>query len=231
MATRPTKATPGYSSPPCFLHELGETPDGYGVSDPQQALDVARWRRATRASLLAKRAALPVDERAALAEKLGEHLIAVLHTRFKSLHGKVLSGYWPIKSELDLRDTLGKLTREGVTCALPVVEQKSNPLVFHAWKTGDKMERGFWDILVPAEKRIVIPDILLAPLVGWDSEGFRLGYGGGYFDRTLAALKTPHLVIGVGIQSAEVPTIFPQSHDVRLDVIITENGAQWSAPL
>lgn len=212
------------------MHELGETQDGYDIADPQQALDVTRWRAGKRKSLLAERANMSVSERALAANKLGECLFAFLKTRFSDFHSHVISGYWPIQSELDLRDTIASFIALGAQLALPVVEEKSKPLSFHAWTPGDKMERGFWGIAVPAHKLNVTPDILLAPVVGWDREGYRLGYGGGYFDRTLAALKTPRFAIGVGLQSAEVPTIFPQPHDVRLDAIITENGVQWCTP-
>ena len=86
------------------------------------------------------------------------------------------------------------------------------------------MERGFWGILVPSEASEVIPDIALAPVVGWDRAGYRLGYGGGYFDRTLAALSPRPLVVGIGLQSARVATIYPQPHDIPMDVILTEKG-------
>jgi 5,10-methenyltetrahydrofolate synthetase len=89
------------------------------------------------------------------------------------------------------------------------------------------MIRGVWGIPVPppAAERLT-PDIALAPLLGWDGAGFRLGYGGGYFDRTLAARAPRPFAIGVGLQAARLATIFPQPHDIRLDAIVTEAGAQ-----
>jgi 5,10-methenyltetrahydrofolate synthetase len=87
------------------------------------------------------------------------------------------------------------------------------------------MERGHWNITVPAaDAARLIPEITLAPLVGWDPGGYRLGYGGGYFDRTLAALAPRPYVIGVGLDASRIPTIVPQSHDIRLDAIVTEGG-------
>lgn len=89
------------------------------------------------------------------------------------------------------------------------------------------MVRGDWNIPVPPpESEVVTPDVALAPLVGWDRAGYRLGYGGGYFDRTLAHLAPRPFVIGIGLQAAELATIYPQPHDVPLDAIITEEGVQ-----
>lgn len=222
------KPIASFSSPPCFLHELQDGFAGFEAVDPQQALDVARWRNAMRQQILQKRAALSVDERKQRSEMLGRTLIHFLDQRLYKISEPVLSGYWPIKSEPDLRETLAHLDLRGVRLALPVVVQKSSPLEFHSWRPGDKMERGFWNIAVPATKINVTPDILLAPLFGWDRAGYRLGYGGGYFDRTLAALTSPRRVIGVGFHDYELKTIFPQPHDVQLDAIVTEQGLQWS---
>ena len=88
------------------------------------------------------------------------------------------------------------------------------------------MERGAWSIPVPAEGPGVTPDVTLAPVVGWDAAGFRLGYGGGYFDRTLAALSPRPFAIGVGLDAARLITIFPQPHDIPMQVIVTETGRQ-----
>ena len=215
------------SSPPCFAHELSDAGQGFETIDPQQWLDVMRWRKSTRITMLAKRTVLSVEERGVLADRLGRHLVNFLLARYASLAGHMISGYWPIKSELDLRSSLEILRKHGANIALPVVVEKGKPLQFYAWQNGDKMERGFWNIPVPALKKIVHPDIFLAPLVGWDHAGYRLGYGGGYFDRTLANDPSEKFVIGVGLQSTQVPTIFPQPHDIRLNAILTEDGVQW----
>jgi 5,10-methenyltetrahydrofolate synthetase len=198
--------------------------------DAQQAQDVARWRKAERARLLEARAALHQTERAALAGALADHLDALIARHGLSLSGQVVSGYWPIKSEPDLRPWMERLIRAGAQIALPVVEIRASPLVFRPWTPGAPMERGHWNILVPATSETVTPTIMLAPLVGWDDAGYRLGYGGGYFDRTLAAASSGPLTIGVGLQGAQLATIFPQPHDIRLDAIVTEAGVQWEAP-
>ncbi|MCQ0972073.1 5-formyltetrahydrofolate cyclo-ligase [Paracoccus sp. TK19116] len=122
---------------------------------------------------------------------------------------------------------LSDLHEAGVRVALPLVEVKQAPLVFRRWTPETRMVRGDWNIPVPPpDAPIVTPDVALAPLVGWDREGYRLGYGGGYFDRTLAALAPRPFLIGIGLQAAELTTIYPQPHDIRLNAVLTEDGLQ-----
>jgi 5-formyltetrahydrofolate cyclo-ligase len=204
------------SSPVCYLDEQG---------DPDQARDVARWRKAERTRLRAERDALPVAQRQAVGAAIATHLHHLLQTRFDGAKGRTLSGYWPIKGEPDLRPLLARLHQAGVIIALPLVETKAAPLVFRLWTPETRMVRGDWNIPVPPpDAPVLTPDIALAPLVGWTVEGYRLGYGGGYFDRTLAALSPRPFTIGIGFESACLPTIFPQPHDIPLDVILTETG-------
>lgn len=227
MTREPVKAS--YASPPCLAAEIApDYFDPLGV-DAQQAVDVMRWRKAQRIALLEARAALSVTARAEIAAAIGRGLDTLLAEISPDPTGKVVSGYWPIKAEPDLRFWLEALHRRGVMTALPVVETVSAPLVFRPWQPRMQMVRGHWNIPVPDTHDSLVPDIMLAPLVGWQGQGqgFRLGYGGGYFDRTLAAYhakgKRP-VVIGVGLASAQLRTIFPQPHDMALDYIITETG-------
>ncbi|MCV2874429.1 5-formyltetrahydrofolate cyclo-ligase [Defluviimonas sp. WL0050] len=209
-----------YASPPCFLHELSAEEGGLpGATDPVQARDVARWRKAERNRLLADRATLSVTERKEAAEAVASHL----DTLFGDVAGFTISAWWPIQSELDLRFWLAALSGRGATAALPLVTEKHAPLRFRRWTPRVKMERGFWNIPVPAEGDWIIPDIALAPLVGYDAKGYRLGYGGGYFDRTLAAHPEVR-PIGIGLSAARQTTIFPQWHDVPMTAIVTEEG-------
>lgn len=216
----------GYASPPCLAHEVDPAYFDPLAVDPQQAEDVARWRRAERLRLLDERANLPVATRQAAAQAIAVALDAFLTERFGSLEGRTVSAWWPIKAELDLRFWLLGLGARGARAALPLVVEKGRPLAFRAWGHGTKMERGFWNIPVPAEGDFVTPDITLSPVVGWDSGCFRLGYGGGYFDRTLAAAASRPLAIGIGLQIARIRTIFPQPHDIPMAAIITEEGLQ-----
>ena len=213
-----------YASPPCFLHELDAAHGGLAPEpDPVQARDVARWRKAERSRLLAARAALPLAQREVAAAAIAGHLENMLG----EVAGKVIAGYWPIKSELDLRPWLSSLRARGAIVVLPVVTQKAAPLQFRAWNPEGRMERGFWDILVPAEGEWLVPDIVIAPVVGFDRSCFRLGYSGGYFDRTLAALGGTCAPIGVGLAASRMATIFPQPHDIAMREVVTEIGISY----
>ena len=217
----------GFSSPPCYAAEVDPAYFDPLAVDPEQARDVARWRRAERTRLRAERQGISVADRQAAGAALVGHLTGLLNDRFGGARGRVLSAYWPIKGEPDLRPLMRDLHDAGIIVALPVVEVKSTPLVFRRWTPATRMVRGDWNIPVPPpEADRLTPDITLAPLVGWDGAGYRLGYGGGYFDRTLAHLAPRPFVIGIGLQAAELATIYPQPHDVPLDVIVTEEGVQ-----
>lgn len=213
-------------SPPCLA-------DGFDPADldQEQEQDVARWRKAERQRLRAERDGLSVAARQAVSLALGTGLMEFLHDRFGDMTGRVFSGYWPIKGEPNLRPVLETLHNEGALVALPLVEVKAAPLVFRRWTPETRMVRGDWNIPVPPpDAVVVVPEIALAPVMGWTDDGFRLGYGGGYFDRTLAALSPRPFTIGIGLQSARLATIFPQPHDIPLDVILTENGLAGSRP-
>jgi len=222
----------GFSSPPCYAAEVApEYFDPLAV-DPEQARDVARWRKAERTRLRAARLALSVAERKEIGEALAGYLRQVLQDRFGGAQGKVLSAYCPIKGEPDLRPLMADLHEGGVTVALPLVETKAAPLTFRRWTPETRMVRGDWNIPVPPpDAPVVTPDIALAPLVGWTADGYRLGYGGGYFDRTLAALSPKPFVVGIGINAAQLKTIYPQPHDIPLDLILTEKGVQTEGEL
>lgn len=212
--------TPGpYASSPCSAHV-----------DPEQARDVARWRKATRASLLEARKTRSVADHAEASGRIAAALRRVLQDRFDGARDRVVSLYWPIKGEPDLRPMMRELHGAGVTIALPLVETRAAPLTFRRWTPDTKMLRGDWNIPVPPpDAPVVTPQITLAPLVGWDGAGYRLGYGGGYFDRTLAALHPRPVVIGVGYGAARLKTIFPQPHDIAMDLIVTEDGVMLLA--
>ena len=217
----------GFSSPPCYAAEVAPEYFDPLATDPEQARDVARWRKAERTRLRAARLELSVAERNDIGVALAGHLRQLLQDRFDGARGMVFSAYWPIKGEPDLRPLMAELHDAGATVALPLVETKAAPLTFRRWTPDTRMVRGDWNIPVPPpDAPIVTPDIALAPLVGWTADGYRLGYGGGYFDRTLAALDPKPFVIGIGFEAAELPTIYPQPHDIPLDLILTEAGVR-----
>ena len=201
-------------SPPCFLHEIG--PDGAPV-DARQAIDVARWRKAERSRLIALRCALPAEDRAlhtaAIVRQLDEMIAAGSN--------EIVSTYWPIRGEPDLRSWMRAACLRGLRIALPVAVELGKPLTFREWRPDAAMARGLWKIPYPATGPEVSPTTVLAPLVGFDSTCYRLGYGGGFFDRTLAAMSRKPVAIGLGFPQLRIPTIFPQRHDIPMDWIVT----------
>lgn len=100
--------------------------------------------------------------------------------------------------------------------------QKAAPLIFRPWHPGSRLVPGIWNVPVPAEGESVLPDGLLVPLIGYDHQSFRLGYGGGFYDRTLAAMLRRPVTLGIGFALSVLPTIYPQPHDIPMDAIITE---------
>jgi 5-formyltetrahydrofolate cyclo-ligase len=206
----------GYASPPCFAHELTPGAEGFVAVDPEQARDVARWRKAERVRLIAARLAVPADKRARVAEEVAAALDALIAPG----PGVVVSLYWPFRGELDLRGWMARAVEAGAQVALPVVEAKGRPLTFREWRPGCAMARGVWNIPQPADGEPVTPTVVLAPVVGTDPGCYRLGYGGGFFDRTLAALSPRARAIGVGHPVAAIPTIYPQPHDIPMDTVV-----------
>ena len=143
---------------------------------------------------------------------------------------RVLGIYWPIRAEIDVRDIAIRHIEAGGVAALPVVVHKNAPVEFWPWEPGTSMRRGFWNIPVPASGTAVRPDALIIPLVGFDAACFRLGYGGGYYDRTLAALSPLPLRIGLAFAEAQIATIYPQPHDVPMSMVVTDRALYRAAP-
>ena len=183
--------------------------------------DLTRWRKAERERLIAERKAMASSERERATVAIAANLSAILPEQ----PAEVIAIYWPLFGEIDLRSWAKQLIEQhGASIALPVVAEKDAPLEFWRWRPGDAMVKGFWNIPVPARRELVSPGILTAPLVGFDAAGFRLGYGGGYFDRTLASLSPRPLVIGIGLAFQRMDSIRPEPHDIPMDLIVTETG-------
>ncbi len=180
--------------------------------------ELPNWRKAERKRLLDQRMALRAEERAALTERIAARLEELIGEP----SGLVVSAYWPFRGEPDLKPLLARLGERGAVTALPVVVQKAHPLEFRAWRSGDKLERGVWNIPIPAAGEVVIPDVAIAPVVGFDRQCYRLGYGGGFFDRTMASLGGKPRLYGVGYADQEIASIRPQPYDVPMLAICTE---------
>jgi 5-formyltetrahydrofolate cyclo-ligase len=206
---------PQFASPPCFMHELDPLFRAE-KEDVQTSQDVGRWRKAQRARLIAERLEIPADERA----RLSALIAGRLDQEIGDPDRRIVSLYWPFRGEPDLRPWMQRVIDRGGRIALPVVIAKGEPLEFRLWSPGEKLERGIWNIPVPAAGEPVAPDIVISPLVGVDAERYRLGYGGGFYDRTIDAMVTKPLVIGVGYKCARLATIYPQWHDVPMDRLI-----------
>ena len=218
MPDRENDSPNEYSSPACMLHEVD--PAYAGLSPPAPPEGVPAWRKARREELISARLAIPADTRTAHSDAIA----AALDRELDDVAGKAISLYWPFRGEPDLRPWMERVTARGATCLLPIVIEKAKPLIFKSWKQGEKLDRGIWNIPIPAEGREMLPDIVISPLVGFDPRLYRLGYGGGFFDRTLAAHPGKPLVIGVGYSSQHIATIHPQPHDIPMTRIITEKG-------
>ena len=188
--------------------------------DPQAWRELAAWRRARRQEITAARQALP----AALHREKSRAVERHLDGFFASLAALLVGIYWPIRHEFDPLPFARRLIAAGGAVALPVVVGEEMPLEFRRWSPGARMEKGVYDIPYPAEGPAVAPAALVVPLLGFDEAGYRLGYGAGFYDRTLASYGAKPLAIGVGFELGRLSTIQPQPHDIAMDYILTEAG-------
>jgi 5-formyltetrahydrofolate cyclo-ligase len=186
----------------------------------EQALK--QWRKELRTELIARRLAANAQHGVQWNDAIDAHLERLL----TDVAGKIIAFCWPYQAEYDARALILRLLARGAGAALPVVVAPRQPLVFRAWTPDTVMKPAVYDIPVPVDSAEVIPDVALVALAGFDDAGYRLGYGGGFFDRTLAVISPRPLTIGVGFELARVPTIHPQPHDIPLDYIVTELGVQ-----
>lgn len=181
-------------------------------------------KRALRSALQAWRAALSEDERRAGADGL----LATLRREQPFEGCAIVSGFWPIKDEIDIRPLMIELFNAGCRLALPVVQGRGKSLLFRAWSPGDALEAGVFATLQPsAQHESLEPDALIVPLLACDGDGWRLGYGGGFYDRTLADLRAQRAVkaVGVGFDAQYVAHVPHGEDDQRLDWLLTDKRA------
>ncbi|HSK40210.1 MAG TPA: 5-formyltetrahydrofolate cyclo-ligase [Arenibaculum sp.] len=182
---------------------------------------IPELKQATRA-----RARLQRERAAAEAPRAPADVLRRLLAEVPVPAAAVVSGYWPIGFELDVLPLLRHFAREGHVCALPVGEGRGMPLSFRAWVPGDPLvAAGFGIMVPPPSSPAVTPRVVLVPLLAFDRAGYRLGYGAGYYDRTLAELRDrgPVTAVGVAYAGQEVPEVPRDEYDQRLDWLVTES--------
>jgi 5-formyltetrahydrofolate cyclo-ligase len=185
------------------------------------AIALTEARQRLRKQAIAQRVLQKEETIAAWSRQIVSHLLSC----FPEPPGRIVGFCWPVRNEPDLLPLLANWREKGVVLALPVASQPATALRFRVWQPDTAMVTDDFGIPTPSEGEFVAPEVLLIPLNAFDAEGFRLGYGGGYFDRTLAEMRPRPLTIGVGFELGRAPTVWPQAHDVRLDWIVTEAGA------
>ena len=193
------------------------------TSEP--SLDIVRSKRDLRERQKARRAEALERGGTSLNDDLVREGLALLGDRPPG----TVSGYYPMAGEIWPLRLMGALKSKGHELALPVMQGKTDPLLFRTWAPGDELIAGVWGIRQPASSQaVVLPDILLVPLLAFDARGYRLGYGGGYYDRTLRDLRQrkPILAVGIGLDELEVDAVPHLDYDERLDWILTPSGSR-----
>lgn len=203
-----------YSSPACLLHEFEDVTPSWE--------QVKAWRAARRTELIAARLERSVAER----EQFSALMVERLHGLVDVATSPILGIYFPIRGEIDVRELARRHVAAGGQVALPVVVEKAAPVEFWRWDPAARTQRGLWNIPIPRERDVVHPNTLIVPLIGFDRACFRLGYGGGYYDRTLERLSKKPRLVGIAFAAQELEDIPREPHDVPLDTIVTEHGAR-----
>ena len=181
---------------------------------------IADQKSTLRTAALTLRDAMPAAARQAAAETIAARGLPIEVTP-----GAIVSGFMPMKTEINPLPLLRKLAEQGATLALPCIAGRGKPLIMRAWKSGDAFKEGQWGIREPLpDAPEVSPDIVIVPLACFDRAGHRIGYGAGYYDMTLAALRAKKKVVAIGVAFAaqEIPRVPATERDERLDFVLTE---------
>ncbi len=189
------------------------------------SLEPSRDKKLLRRQLQAERQSLIDRHQRAM------HLQEVLRVWLVQRPDSAIGAYWPIKGEFDALPALYRWTEGGENrrIGLPVIEKTTKQLAFHVWYPGCEMEEDAYGIPKPKDTPVFEPTLLLVPCVGFGPKGVRLGYGGGFYDRTLATLSPRPYTVGLAYSNGFVPWLEAEPHDVPLDAILTEDGVAWKA--
>jgi 5,10-methenyltetrahydrofolate synthetase len=196
-------------------------------------MDRSEEKRALRKQLIEQRLKMPDRLRR------GDLLQQVMRIWLVGRTDTVIGAYWPIKGEFDPLPALHRWKEDGELLdepqlrriGLPVVDKLHQTLKFHAWFPGCPMEEDAYGIPKPKDTEVVVPTLLFVPCVGYGVGGYRLGYGGGFYDRTLAQLRPKPYTVGLGFAQGFLPNLEPEPHDVPLDAVLNELGVVWPMSL
>ena len=189
-----------------------------------QSANILLEKRALRSQIKTWRARLAAEAMARAADRVAAHGLSFLELRPQR---RIISGFSSLPEEFRAWPLLRRLHAEGQPLAMPVMQGKDLPLLFRAWAPGDAMDRVVWGIAEPkSDKPPLEPDIVLAPLLAFDALGWRLGYGGGYYDRTLRALRAhkPIVAVGLAYDEQQVDAVPHLDYDERLDWVLRPSG-------
>ena len=194
------------------------------------SIEPSNDKRVLRKQLQAERQAM-VDR-----HQRSVHLQEVLRVWLVARHETSIGAYWPIKGEFDALPALYRWTEgapEGVTrrIGLPVAHRETGSLRFHVWYPGCPTELDAYDIPKPKDTEEFVPELLVVPCLGFGPGGVRMGYGGGFFDRTLKSIEPRPVTVGVSYSHGFLPLLFPTDQDFVLDAMLTEDGVSWQKPL
>ncbi len=184
-----------------------------------------RWKKEQRTRLRSLRENLDPAFKA----DADAQIARAIENAFPDLTSRSIAFYWPMLGEPDLRNAVTIWCRAGTSASLPET-MRGSPLTFRPWTPGCAMRAGIWDIPVPDTVQEAHPEILLIPCLGFDGADFRLGFGGGFYDRTLAARSPKPVAVGVGYSACQIPSIRPEAHDIPMDMIVTERSIVWHSP-
>lgn len=192
-----------------------------GLDAPPSEIDLKK--RKLRSEMRVKRGEIGADDRVRAARALVDCGLPLI----QSFNVKKIAAYYPMAEEFDTRPLLSVLEDKCFTLAMPVVVKPHQPLSFRRWHSGDQMKISSFGVREPGPERVpLVPELLLVPLLAFDRSGYRLGYGGGYYDRSLAQLRGVGTAIAVGVafDIQAVETVPHDRHDQKLDAVVTESG-------